>query len=400
MEKGWKMYEPLPQTKEEEKLWKQFVPLWEQWKGLHNQIITLTKSGKRDEAMALSTGKAREEFNATAKLLNELVTLNENVAAEEHKAANRAAASVKTILIVVALIGVILAIGLGIIISRMITRPIQKAAEMIQEMAMGHLGVRLKMDQKDEIGIMATTMDHFADDLQNTVVGSMQKIATGDVSMEISAKDDKDEINPALKKIIESLRGLVAEAGMLAKAAVEGKLATRGNAEKFNGSYRDIVQGVNDTLDAVIGPLNVAAEYVDRISKGDTPQRITDEYKGDFNEIKNNLNQCIDAVNMLVADAGMLAKAAVEGKLATRADASKHGGDFQKIVSGVNETLDAVIGPLNVAAEYVDRIAKGDIPAKISDSYNGDFNEIKNNLNQCIDAVNMLEMPVCLPRRP
>ena len=93
-------------------------------------------------------------------------------------------------------------------------------------------------------------------------------------------------------------------------------------------------QGVNDTLDAVIGPLNVAAEYVDRISKGDIPAKITDNYNGDFNEIKNNLNQCIDAVNALVADADMLSKAAVEGKLATRADATKHQGDFRKIVAG------------------------------------------------------------------
>ena len=82
------------------------------------------------------------------------------------------------------------------------------------------------------------------------------------------------------------------------------------------------MQGVNDTLDAVIGPLNVAADYVDRISKGNIPPKITDSYNGDFNTIKNNLNLCIDAMNALVADAGMLSKAAVEGKLATRADAA------------------------------------------------------------------------------
>ncbi|MGK4422283.1 hypothetical protein ACSLVQ_28955, partial [Klebsiella pneumoniae] len=87
---------------------------------------------------------------------------------------------------------------------------------------------------------------------------------------------------------------------------------------KHQGDFRKIVQGVNDTLDAVIGPLNVAAGYVDRISKGDIPTKITDNYNGDFNTIKNNLNTCIDAVNALVADAGVLAKAAVEGKLATR----------------------------------------------------------------------------------
>ena len=68
----------------------------------------------------------------------------------------------------------------------------------------------------------------------------------------------------------------------------------------------------------------------------------------------------------MVADAVMLAKAAVEGKLATRADASKHQGDFRKIVQGVNDTLDAVIGPLNVAAKYVDRHLQGRHPGRRS----------------------------------
>jgi len=174
---------------------------------------------------------------------------------------------------------------------------------------------------------------------------------------------------------------------MLAEAGVEGKLDTRGDASKFGGDFGKMVQGVNDTLDAVIGPLNVAAEYIDRISKGDIPENITDEYKGDFNEIKNNLNVCIDALNGLVGEAGMLRQAGVEGRLDTRGDAEKFGGDFGKIVQGVNDTLDAVIGPLNVAAEYIDRISKGDIPENISDEYKGDFNEVKNNLNVCIDAM-------------
>ena len=172
---------------------------------------------------------------------------------------------------------------------------------------------------------------------------------------------------------------------------MEGKLATRADARSTRATIRKIVEGVNQTLDAVIGPLNVSAEYVDRISKGDIPPKITDNYNGDFNEIKNNLNNCIDNINALVTEAGLLVKAAVDGKLATRADASKHQGDYRKIVEGVNQTLDAVIGPLNVSAEYVDRISKGDIPPKITDKYNGDFNEIKNNLNNCIDAMNCLK---------
>ena len=89
----------------------------------------------------------------------------------------------------------------------------------------------------------------------------------------------------------------------------------------------------------------------------------------------------------LVADVQTLSQAAVEGKLATRADASKHSGEYRKMVEGINRTLDAVVGPLSVAGEYVNRISKGDLPPQISDTYHGDFNVIKQNLNQCIAAL-------------
>ncbi len=194
----------------------------------------------------------------------------------------------------------------------------------------------------------------------------------------------------SLNSVLKTLLTMLSEITGLTEEAVKGNLTHRADVSKLKGGYVSLVQGVNETLDAVIVPLNMAAEYVDRISKGDIPEKITDTYHGDFNLIKNNLNTCIDAVNELVADAGMLVESAVEGRLETRADGGKHQGDFAKIIMGVNHTLDAVIGPLNMAANCVDRISKGEIPEKITDTYNGDFNVIKNNLNTCIDAVNSL----------
>ena len=219
-----------------------------------------------------------------------------------------------------------------------------------------------------------------------------QRIAAGqlDQTISVETRNELGEIESALSAVQDNVHAMIGDATLLAQAAVEGKLATRADASRHQGDYRKIVEGVNATLDAVIGPLNVAADYVDRIAKGAIPPRITDNYNGDFNAIKNNLNTAIDAINALVADAVMLSRAAVEGKLATRADASRHQGDYQRIVQGVNDTLDAVIGPLNVAADYVDRIAKGAIPPRITDSYNGDFNTLKNNLNTAIEAVNAL----------
>ncbi len=357
-----------------------------------DEVINLAKENKDAEAVAAIAEKSaagiasRAEQDSIAKIIKMKVADAKAKSDSNTKTANSA-----TIFMISILIGCMtLAVIIGFFISSIINKPLKKAVEMIKEMSLGHFNTRLKLGIKDEIGQMADTMDMFADDLQIQVVGTMKQIAAGDLSAKVVIKDDKDEIGPALVATISAIKELVSDANMLSKAAVEGKLDTRADASKHKGEYAKIVDGVNLTLDSVIGPLNVAAEYVDRISKGDIPAKITDSYNGDFNEIKNNLNTCIDAVNALVADAVMLSKAAVEGKLDTRADASKHGGDFAKIVNGVNQTLDSVIGPLNVAAEYVDRISKGDIPAKITDSYNGDFNEIKNNLNTCIGAVNAL----------
>jgi methyl-accepting chemotaxis protein len=365
---------------------------WTDYQAAVKEVVRLVAANQVAAAMP-SLGAGGATIVARQKMaaaLSRLVADSIELSAQQKREADAQVSGTATLTLVIVVVGMCLALGLGFFLTRTLTRPLVRAVRMIQEMARGHLALRLDMARKDEIGQMAAAMDSFAADLQGNVIATMKRIASGDLSGDLVAKDAGDEITPALQQTTEALRGLVEEATLLSRAAVGGQLATRGRAERFQGGYREIVQGVNATLDAVIGPLNVAAEYVDRISKGDIPPKITDRYSGDFNEIKNNLNVCIDAVSGLVADVTALSQAALEGKLATRADASKQGGDFRKIVEGVNATLDAVIGPLTVAAEYVDRISKGDIPPKIADRYQGDFNELKNNLNTCIDAISAL----------
>ena len=224
------------------------------------------------------------------------------------------------------------------------------------------------------------------------LLATIKRIAEGNLEdlpgyRKMGRRCEQDELMPALTAMMENIQALIADAGTLSRAAVEGKLSTRADASKHSGDYRKIVEGVNQTLDAVIGPLNVAAEYVDKISKGEIPPAITDNYNGDFNTIKNNLNTCIAAVHALVADAAMLSKAAVEGKLSTRADASKHNGDYRKIVEGVNQTLDAVISPVQEAGAVLKKIAAGDLTANVVGHYQGDHADIKNDINAMTESL-------------
>jgi len=118
----------------------------------------------------------------------------------------------------------------------------------------------------------------------------------------------------------------------------------------LNGKPFKVVKYATDVTEQKIQN-NMAADYIDQISKGDMPPKITREYTGDFDKIKNNLNDCVEAVNALIEDANTLAEAAGDGKLDTRADASKHRGDYRKIIEGINKMLDVVAEPMKITAQ-------------------------------------------------
>jgi methyl-accepting chemotaxis protein len=227
---------------------------------------------------------------------------------------------------------------------------------------------------------------------------SVDRIARGEIPPRIT-EDYAGEfkaLRDNLNTCIDAVNALVADTHALAAAAVEGRLSVRADAARHQGEFREIVLGVNGALDAVVGPLHTAAECFGRIARGDIPPRLTETSAGEFDAIRSNLNTCIDAVNALVRDTEGLVAGAARGELSSRADASRHQGDFRKIVLGVNETLDAVVGPLTVAGEYVARIARGQVPEPIGDGYRGEFGRLRDNLNTCGAAVRALIEDVIL----
>ena len=215
-----------------------------------------------------------------------------------------------------------------------------------------------------------------------------ERIIEGDINVEIKIQshDETGRVALTFQKLIVTLKELINETAIINASTAAGKLDIRGNADRFKGSYRDLVLGFNNALDSIILPLNVTAEYVDRIAKGDFPDKITDEYKGDFNEIKNNINNLIDIVNVIIKGMGRVANNVKNGNLNDRGNEKLFSGSWHDFVLAINSIIDAFTAPLAVSAQYIDRISKGDIPEKITDEYKGYFNEVKNNINTLIDS--------------
>lgn len=287
----------------------------------------------------------------------------------------------------IGVLGILAAIvAARILIRRNITKPLEQIVLASDSLASGDVNVSLSVQSDDEVGRLAGSFRKMIENIREQA-NSAQRIAAGDLAVEIQPKSDQDILSISLNNVTHELNMLTAETAMLTRAAIEGKLDQRGSEEAFCGGYRDIVTGINATLDALIDPLQMAAEYMHQISKGEIPPEITSEYRGDFDVIKNHINTCIKAVNLLVEDMSSLSMAAIEGHLDTRVDVGRHSGDFGKVIEGVNATLDAVIGPLQVAAEYLKEIGRGEIPERLTANYSGDFERIKNDINSCIDGL-------------
>jgi methyl-accepting chemotaxis protein len=314
----------------------------------------------------------------TAAVGDPLATVSMRYSLSEYEASVAYIRSLTVGLAIAAL--VIIFFGVMVLIKWQVLRDLRTAIQHLETLSEGDTSQNLTVQRSDEIGLLSTSVNRMQESVRGKAQAALQ-MAGGDLGVEVPLVSERDELGKSLQKAINTLRALVDETRALTNAAIEGKLSTRGNVTKFDGGYRDIVQGINSTLDAVIGPLNAAAHHVDRISKGDIPAKIMEEYRGDFNTIKDNLNTCIDAVNALVADAVHLSQTAVAGKLSERADATRHHGDFRKIVEGVNSTLDALIRPVEDSAVALAKMAHGDMTTRVDGAYEGDHRKIVESIN-------------------
>jgi methyl-accepting chemotaxis protein len=321
--------------------------------------LAMKEKGDRQAAVELAFGDGRAKSDAVEDLMGQFSTLKQDLGKADEDLTVKTFHRSRTILITLVLAGILLGLGLGIFISRSISGPLGLMVAAAKSIAAGDMKQKIEFHSADEVGVLAESF----------------------------------------RGIVEAVNALTRDAFMLSKAAVEGKLATRADASKHQGDYRKIIQGVNDTLDAVIEPLNIASAAITHVAQGEIPTSVTKEYPGDYKAIKDNINTQAVMLESLLAEIQRLIDAGVNGELQVRADASKYPGGWGVIIQGFNDTLDAVVGPLNVAADYVEKIGKGIVPPKISASYNGDFNTLKNSLNACIDGLGgMVEADSVLKR--
>lgn len=149
-------------------------------------------------------------------------------------------------------------------------------------------------------------------------------------------------INETIEAVRQNLKLFGTEVGTLIEATKNGKLDTRGNAKAFVGDWSKLATGINELIEAFVTPINVTAAYIERISKGDIPPKITAEYHGDFNTIKQNLNVLIDAMHDVTAAATEIAGGNLTVKIKERSAEDQLMQAMGQMVSGLTEVVSGI----------------------------------------------------------
>jgi methyl-accepting chemotaxis protein len=236
---------------------------------------------------------------------------------------------------------------------------LEETNRVLQGMAMNDLRKKVEGSYKGIYAEVASAVNQVNDRVANAarIAGAISRgdLSDGPVLKKVGKRCEADTFLPALITMIDAIQGMTDDAGNLATAAVDGRLAVRADASKHQGEFRTIIQGMNNTLEAVVGPLNLASDCTDRIGRGDIPDKVTSDLKGDYNTLKTSLNACVDGLQGLV-EANRVLQSMAMNDLRKKV-AGSYKGIYAEVASAVNNVNDRIANAARVAGA----ISRGDL---------------------------------------
>jgi methyl-accepting chemotaxis protein len=167
---------------------------------------------------------------------------------------------------VVSLVALGLGVVLMLVITRGITRPVGDVTRAAQAMAGGDLTQRLDASRKDELGQLGGAFNQMVQAL----------------------KERQDEAQAT----VDMADGVVNAVTLTSEKLQVGELSARAQSDA-TGSFKEMVDGFNASLDAVLEPINEAAAVLEKVANRDLAARVAGAYQGDHAKIKDALNTAV-----------------------------------------------------------------------------------------------------------
>jgi methyl-accepting chemotaxis protein len=152
---------------------------------------------------------------------------------------DKAAKGVMNLSISIGIIVIILAFGIGIVLSRGITRPLSNVLQAAINISEGDLQQKLDNQSKDETGQLTEAFRKMVDYLLN-MAEVAEKIANKDIAENVTPKSKKDVLGTAFMKMIIGLREAVGQVAESANSVTAAATQLASASEQSGDATRQI----------------------------------------------------------------------------------------------------------------------------------------------------------------
>ena len=361
IDKGWAIYEPLPQEPEEAEVWREFVPAWNLWKQgqleVNATLEALAKNQGEEGQKALflanlKQSEARKVQAANAKnLLNKLVELNQQYAINDNKVAQESVSLSRLLMVIAGTVSVLMALYLGFGLIRAITRPLELCIDVAQKIADGDLSSVITVDSQDETG----------------------------------------QLLKALQDMQSVLRHVVADIEAIVGAAVNGDFSKQIDVNNHKGYAKDLSLALNKLSYTTSTSFNDVTRVADALAAGDLSQRITEDYSGVFGQIKTSINHTADSLAKMIAEIQYIVDTATQqGDFSVKIDMADKRGYNHTLSERLNQLCELTDTGLNDILQLADALSKGDLTHNMTRDYPGTFGQVKAAMTSTVGNLRVL----------
>ena len=253
-------------------------------------------------------------------------------------------------MLILTIIGIVLGIAIALLISGSIVKPTRQLLSLVKDVSAGRLNVNIDHSNlsKDEIGTLI---------------------------------DDVYTLVDVVKSILDDMEIFLRE------TTVNGDIEFRLDTSKYQGAYKEMVEGINGFTDNFVSDMMKLMSVLDSVAKGDFHVRL-EKMPGKkivLNEktdaLMSNLESVDEQINAMIEAAGD------RGDLEFHIDSSKYEGEWRRIMEGLNHIAEAVDQPIVEIRDVMNQLSKGDFSNRVNGNYAGDFLVMKNSANATIDIL-------------
>ena len=185
----------------------------QEYYGARDNYYAALDSGDKESAKIILYSSLKDETRGYIDAIANLIQYQNELVDEAAAGAFEAYESAQLLLIGIGIGAFILAIIVGIWIIRSITKPVSQAVDAAKEIAKGNIKLNLKSDFKDETGQLINSMKVMAD----------------------------------------SIDEMIEDGKYVATEAMYGRLDSRADSSKHEGAFKDLIEGINETMNTVVG---------------------------------------------------------------------------------------------------------------------------------------------------